>query len=200
MYVLVRLTQHVMSAQDTESFLAKTFASALVQVKRSYDKFMQAQLRSIKEMKPNRKTKCGILPFVSNFEEFAHTAELIFKNTERRNDLDKWHLKLVTAMFEEIPRIASEHPKTPQEVVKMENFHHLHDLLSQLKISVLDGHRKDAKLRYNEALKNYVTQYFGRPLEKLNVSLEKILKMALAIHILIINLTWSYKFSFTVIF
>lgn len=51
-----------------------------------------------------------------------------------------------------------------------ENFHHLYALLSQLKISVLDGHRKEAKQKYNEALSAYVTRYFGRPLEKLNVS------------------------------
>lgn len=51
----------------------------------------------------------------------------------------------------------------------VENFHHLYDLLSQLKITVLDGARKDAKQKYNDALKAYVTQYFGRPLEKLNV-------------------------------
>lgn len=119
MYALVRLTQHVMSAQNTESFLSKTFGSALVQVKRSYDKFMLAHLKSIEEMKPNKKNKCGILPFVLNFEDFARTAQVIFKNTERRGDLDKWYLKLVTAMFDAIPRIAADHPKTPQEVVKM---------------------------------------------------------------------------------
>lgn len=51
-----------------------------------------------------------------------------------------------------------------------ENFHYLYSLLSQLKISVLDNQRKEAKLRYNEALQAYVTQYFGRPLEKLNVN------------------------------
>ncbi|KAK6637036.1 hypothetical protein RUM43_010710 [Polyplax serrata] len=172
MYALVRLTQHVMSAQNTESFLSKTFGSALVQVKRSYDKYMQANLKSIEEMRPNKKTKCGILPFVSNFDEFARTAQSIFKTTERRGDLDKWYQKLVGAMFDTIPKIASEHSKTPQEVVKMENFHHLHDLLSQLKIGVLDSYRKEAKVKYNEALKNYVTQYFGRPLEKLNLFFE----------------------------
>jgi hypothetical protein len=51
-----------------------------------------------------------------------------------------------------------------------ENFHHLYALLSELKVGVLDGLRKDAKQKYNDALKSYVTQYFGRPLEKLNVS------------------------------
>ncbi|KAG8324045.1 Exocyst complex component 1 [Homalodisca vitripennis] len=68
MYALVRFSQHVMSAQDTGSFLSMTFGSVLVQVKRNYDRYMQAQLRSIHESKVNRKSKCGILPFVANFE------------------------------------------------------------------------------------------------------------------------------------
>ncbi|XP_046671400.1 exocyst complex component 1-like [Homalodisca vitripennis] len=168
MYALVRFSQHVMSAQDTGSFLSMTFGSVLVQVKRNYDRYMQAQLRSIHESKVNRKSKCGILPFVANFEEFANHAELIFKDTERRGDLDKWYIKLGTAMFEVIPSVAADHHKTPSEVVKMENFHHMFSLLSQLKISVLDAHKKEAKQKYNDALKAYVTRYFGRPLEKLN--------------------------------
>merc|ERR1739844_745997 len=57
---------------------------------------------------------------------------------------------------------------TPQEVVKMENFHHLNSLLYQLKISVLESHRKEIKNKYNDSLHKYVTQYFGRPLDKLN--------------------------------
>ncbi|XP_039288046.1 exocyst complex component 1-like isoform X3 [Nilaparvata lugens] len=168
MHALVRLSQHVMSAQDAGSFLSKTFGSVLVQVKRSYDRYMQAQLKSIQDIRVNKKSKCGILPFVANFEEFAKTSELIFNNSERRTDLDKWYVRLVGAMFEVIPLIAAEHQKTPQEVVKMENFHHLFALLSQLKISVLDAQRKEAKQKYNDALKAYVTRYFGRPLEKLN--------------------------------
>ncbi|XP_015592051.1 exocyst complex component 1 [Cephus cinctus] len=173
MFVLVRLSQHVMSAQDTGSFLSMTFASALVQVKRSFDKFMQAQLQSIlRDTKVNRRNKCGILPYVENFENFARTAEKIFKNSDRKIDLEKWYTKLVSAMFEAIVIHSAEHHKTPQEVIKMENFHHLYDLLSQLKISVLDHERKEAKQKYHDALRAYVIQYFGRPLEKLNLFFE----------------------------
>ncbi|XP_055597796.1 exocyst complex component 1 [Uranotaenia lowii] len=168
LYVLVRLTQHVMSAQDAQSFLSMTFASALVHVKRNFDKFMNLQLQSIQEAKVPKRSKCGLLPYVENFEEFAVTAEAIFKKTERRNDLDKWYLKLVSSIFEYIPAHAMEHAKTPQQVVKMENYHRMHSLLSQLKVGVLEQLKKDAKVRYNDALKAYVTKYFGRPLEKLN--------------------------------
>lgn len=195
MYVLVRLSQHVMSAQDIGSFLSMTFASALIQVKRAFDKFMQTQLQSILcDTKVNRRNKCGILPYVENFESFARTAEKIFKNSDRKVDLEKWYTKLVNTMFDAIVIHSREHHKTPQEVIKMgevkyililvfnysvikycimlflENFHHLYDLLSQLKISVLDHERKEAKQKYQDALRAYVTQYFGRPLEKLNVS------------------------------
>lgn len=48
----------------------------------------------------------------------------------------------------------------------------MYDLLSQVKISVLDQERKEAKQRYQEALRAYVIQYFGRPLEKLNLFFE----------------------------
>ncbi|XP_014236902.1 exocyst complex component 1 isoform X2 [Trichogramma pretiosum] len=168
LYVLVRLSEHVMSAQDTGSFLSMTFASSLVHAKRAFDKFMQAQQQSILDTKVNRKHKCGILPYVENFGTFAQTAEMIFKNSDRKVDLEKWYKKLINTMFDSIVCHSTEHHKTPPEVVKMENFHHLHDSLARLKISVLDHERKEAKQKYQEALKAYVTRYFGRPLEKLN--------------------------------
>ncbi|XP_035207311.1 exocyst complex component 1-like [Stegodyphus dumicola] len=172
MYVLVRLSQHVMSAQDTGSYLSMTFANVLVQAKRNFDKFMQSQIRSIEEAKVSKKSKCGILPFVSNFETFASQAEKIFKNSDRRTDLDRWYSKLVKVMFDEVVKVSLEHSKTPQEVVQMENFHHLFTVLFQLKIPCLETERKDAKQKYNDALQAYVTQYFGRPLEKLNLFFE----------------------------
>lgn len=168
MYVLVRLNQHVMSAQS--SFLSNTFASQLIEVKRSLDQFMQQQIDSIKECRVPRKFKCGILPYVSNLEVFTANVECLLKS-DRHADLEKWYTRLVDTMIEYIAVHANDQ-KTPSQVVKMENFHHLYSLLSQLKISVLDSQRKEAKQRYNDALQSYVTQHFGRPLEKLNTFFE----------------------------
>ncbi|KAG1710455.1 Exocyst complex component 1 [Nymphon striatum] len=172
MYSLVRLSQHVMSAQDTGSFLSMTFANALVQAKRNFDKFMQVQIRSVEDAKASKKSKCGIIPFVSNFEDFATQAETVFKTSDRRTDLDKWYKQLIGAMFDSIPRIAAEHLKTPREVVMMENFHYLLSLLSKLKVSCLETEKKEAKQKYTDSLQAYVTLYFGRPLEKLNTFFE----------------------------
>ncbi|KAG1710456.1 Exocyst complex component 1 [Nymphon striatum] len=157
MYSLVRLSQHVMSAQDTGSFLSMTFANALVQAKRNFDKFMQVQIRSVEDAKASKKSKCGIIPFVSNFEDFATQAETVFKTSDRRTDLDKWYKQLIGAMFDSIPRIAAEHLKTPREV---------------LKVSCLETEKKEAKQKYTDSLQAYVTLYFGRPLEKLNTFFE----------------------------
>lgn len=186
MYVLVRLNQHVMSAQS--SFLSNTFASVLIQVKRSLDRFMQQQLDSIRDCKLSRRSKCGILPYISNLEEFSSISDVLMKS-DRRADLEKWYTRLIDTMLEYISIHSTEHHKTPPQVIKMgtngwrdfgflldllvdgfaENYHHLHSLLSQLKVAVLEMQRKEAKQKYNEALAAYVTQYFGRPLEKLNV-------------------------------
>lgn len=170
MYLLVRMTHHVLSAQDTSSFLSKTYGNILIQIKRSFDRFMLSQQNAIEEAKAPKRPKCGVLPFIKRFEIFAKQAENIFRNPlQRRSDVDRWYTQLVRCMFDTINRIAEEHHKTPSEMVRLENYHYLYNSLSTLKIACLDGERKEAKNRYNEAVKDYVARYFGRPLEKLNV-------------------------------
>lgn len=159
-----------MFTQDAHSFLSMTIASTLIQVKRNFDKFMNLQIQSIREAKPPKRSKCGLLPFVENFEEFSHVAESIFKNSSRRTDLDKWYIVIVETIFKYISQNAIDHSKTPHQVVKMENFHHMHSQLARLKLPIFENLKKEAKQKYNEALSAYVTKYFGRPLEKLNVS------------------------------
>ncbi|XP_040577056.1 exocyst complex component 1 [Lepeophtheirus salmonis] len=174
MQALVRMGKHVLSAEDKGSFLAISLGSVLIQVKRNFDKFMNSHLTSIRDSRSPKKSKCGILPFITNFEGFVVTAESVFKTTERRSDLDKWYGTLLNEMMNSIVRLSFEHSKTPSDVVQMENFHRLQALLSSLKIPSLEQLKKDAKSKYNEALTNYVTRYFGRPLEKLNAFVDGI--------------------------
>merc|ERR1712179_855873 len=167
-------SKHVLTTQDTGSFLAISLGTVLVQIKRNFDRFMQTQLLSVEESKAPRKNKCGILPFVSNFESFVTSTESVFKNSDRRSDLDKWYSIIVSEMINSINRLANEHSKTPSEVIRMENFHHLHNLLAHFKIASLESFKKDTKAKYGESLNSYVAKYFGRPLEKLNVFFEGI--------------------------
>jgi hypothetical protein len=105
-----------MSAQS--SFLSNTFASELIEVKRSLDQFMQMQIDSVKECKLSRKSKCGILPYVSNIEEFAINADCLLKS-DRRADLEKWYTRLVDTILEYITIHSNDHHKTPPQVIKM---------------------------------------------------------------------------------
>ena len=46
-------------------------------------------------------------------------SEGVFKNSERRNDLDKAYHHLIRVLFENVERMAEEHQKTPRAVVMM---------------------------------------------------------------------------------
>ncbi|CAL8084689.1 unnamed protein product [Orchesella dallaii] len=168
MGAMVRLGNHALKAENTSTYIGMIFGSVLVQEKRSFDRLMNSYVQAINDSRLPRKAKPGILAFVTDFEDFAVMAESIFGNSARRSDLEKWYVKMLTAVFDGIMRLAGESGKTPGEVIRMENFHRLHSILSRLKVPALEQQKKDAKIKYNEALNGYVTKYFGRPLIKLN--------------------------------
>ncbi|XP_043369724.1 exocyst complex component 1 isoform X9 [Dermochelys coriacea] len=101
LYMLVKMSHHVWTAQnvDPASFLSTTLGNVLVTVKRNFDKCISNQIKQMEEVKISKKTKVGILTFVAEFEEFAALAESIFKNAERRGDLDKAYIKLIRSVF-----------------------------------------------------------------------------------------------------
>ncbi|KAG7488858.1 hypothetical protein MATL_G00038950 [Megalops atlanticus] len=170
LYMLVKMSHHVWTAEnvDPASYLSTTLGNVLVTVKRNFDKCISSQIRQMEEVKISKKSKVGILPFVTGFEEFAELAETIFRNAERRGDLDKAYVKLIRAVYMNVEKVASESLKTPRDVVLMENFHHIFSTLSRLKISCLETERREAKHKYTEHLQAYVITSLGQPLEKLN--------------------------------
>uniref|UniRef100_A0A673GVJ5 Exocyst complex component 1 n=1 Tax=Sinocyclocheilus rhinocerous TaxID=307959 RepID=A0A673GVJ5_9TELE len=101
LYMLVKMSHHVWTAEnvDPASYLSTTLGNVLVTVKRNFDKCISGQIRQMEEVKISKKSKVGILPFVTGFEEFAKLAEAIFRNAERRGDLDKAYIKLIRAHF-----------------------------------------------------------------------------------------------------
>uniref|UniRef100_A0A8C5EL29 Exocyst complex component 1 n=1 Tax=Gouania willdenowi TaxID=441366 RepID=A0A8C5EL29_GOUWI len=101
LYMLVKMSHHVWTAEnvDPASFLSTTLGNVLVTVKRNFDKCISGQIRQMEEVKISKKSKVGILSFVTGFEEFAELAETIFRNAERRGDLDKAYVKLIRATF-----------------------------------------------------------------------------------------------------
>ena len=57
-----------------------------------------------------------------HFKEFANIAEVIFKGSDRRSDIDKAYGKLLQVMFDNIERISYEHEKIPPEIIMFGKF------------------------------------------------------------------------------
>lgn len=102
---------------------------------------------------------------MSELEQLSAACEAIFASSGRRADLDRWYVSLAGAMLQAIAH--ATHPRTPRAVLHMENYHRLHGALCSLRVPALDSLRRECRSRYSDALRAYVTQYFGRPLEKL---------------------------------
>ncbi|CAH8536652.1 unnamed protein product [Schistosoma mattheei] len=122
---------------------------------------------SFKTSKPCKKVRCGVLSMVRTYIEFAECSMTVFAKSSRLVDLERAHRELVRCLMTEIDRVASRSVKTPGEVVQLENYHRLCDILRRLKMSSLDDYRQDAKNRYTLALQEYTKTCMGRPLEKL---------------------------------
>lgn len=141
-------------------------AGAAVGAKRQADRAVAERAAALGEgvRAVQKRAKCGVLPFIGDFERWAAACERIFAGG-RRADLDRWYGSLAGAMVACVRH--AEHARTPRAVVLLENYHALHAALAALRVPALEGARRECRARYEEALRAYVTQYFGRPLEKL---------------------------------
>ncbi|XP_022828217.1 exocyst complex component 1 isoform X1 [Spodoptera litura] len=116
-------------------------------------------------MQAAKKPKCGLLSFLQELEALSSACERIFAGSGRRADVERWYVALAGAMLQAVAGAA--HPRTPRAVLHLENYHRLHAVLSALRLPALEALRRECRARYSDALRAYVTQYFGRPLEKL---------------------------------
>ncbi|KAI8422026.1 hypothetical protein MSG28_009927 [Choristoneura fumiferana] len=137
-------------------------AAVAVAAKRGADRCVAERIAALGESAraAARRPKAGLLGFLQEFEELAAACEGIFGAGGRRADLDRWYGALGGAMLAAVR--AAEHPRTPRPVLQLENYHRLGALLAARRVPALDALRRDARARYDQALRQYVTQYFGR--------------------------------------
>ncbi|KAJ8716909.1 hypothetical protein PYW07_003536 [Mythimna separata] len=142
-------------------------AGVAVAAKRGADRSVAERLAALPDAvkQAAKKPKCGLLSFLQELEALSAACERIFVSSGRRADLDRWYVALASAMMHAVQH--AEHPRTPRAVLHMENYHRLHGVLSALRVPALEALRRECRTRYSDALRAYVTQYFGRPLEKL---------------------------------
>ncbi|KAL0830934.1 hypothetical protein ABMA28_003014 [Loxostege sticticalis] len=164
---LACFSRRVVAGADGEARWARAaLAGGAVAAKRHADRAVAERLAALPDAvkQAARRPKCGLLSFLRDFEELSGACEAIFSGG-RRADLDRWYVSLASAMMHAIQH--AEHPRTPRAVLHMENYHRLNGILSAVRVAALEALRRESRARYSAALKAYVTQYFGRPLEKL---------------------------------
>lgn len=96
--------------------------------------FQKAVEAGYSNVRLTKRTRIGVLDTIEHFQALARTADIIFGDSERRNDLEKWLEKLTDALVMGI-NMAAESPnsKSPAAVVRFENFHQLWRKLSRLR-------------------------------------------------------------------
>ncbi|XP_055332832.1 exocyst complex component 1-like [Paramacrobiotus metropolitanus] len=171
MELLVVIHEILIDMEPQCPFLGKCYGGMMIALKRNFDNYMRDQVSHVLNAKVPKRSRFGPLPFVCNFEHFASFAENIFQGSQRRIDLDRAYYNLLKqGIFEGINRIANHKDcKTPGEVVFLENYHRLSDILSRLKIASLEDIRRDTRQGYNDYRKSYVQAMLGKPLEKVQV-------------------------------
>ncbi|VDP34576.1 unnamed protein product [Schistosoma curassoni] len=166
-------SQLQLESQDSDkipmTYIANFLSRLTIETKRAFNRLVERLIISFKTSKPCKKVRCGVLSMVRTYIEFAECSMTVFAKSSRLVDLERAHRELVRCLMTEIDRVASRSVKTPGEVVQLENYHRLCDILRRLKMSSLDDYRQDAKNRYTLALQEYTKTCMGRPLEKLAV-------------------------------
>lgn len=152
---------------ENSSFVVFTMSRFTMIAKRSFNRYIEKLIQSFNESKPSKKSRCGVLHIVRSYADFAERSIVVFSQSSRLVDLERAHGELVRALMAQLEQISSQTVKTPREVVQLENYHRLCDILRRLKIPGLDEYLHEAKNRYTHALEEYTRNSMGRPLEKL---------------------------------
>ncbi|NXC04686.1 EXOC1 protein, partial [Orthonyx spaldingii] len=171
--VLVTLSDSVFGTQGSSSapcssFLHTLLGNVLLLAKSNFNKCIVTLCKELEEAKTPSRTRGGILPCVSRFQEFVAFSEEVFRTSRRRGELDKAQLRLASSVFSSICSLASANLRANTDLVMMENFHHIHNFLCQKSIPCLENKKREAKQKSREHMEKYVTTCLGQPLERLS--------------------------------
>ncbi|CAD5206186.1 unnamed protein product [Bursaphelenchus okinawaensis] len=173
--LFVRLVSLLPKYNNPKAYFSTVFGNFVVAMKRILDEQMNHRLESYRNQRISKRQRIGLLSCIDEFSDLIKNMDAIFGNSERRSDFEKWAVKLCNGVIEGIDNAAmSPNSKSPASVVRLENFHKLHSVLSEMKVPALDEIRNQVKRKYQENMKIYIFDYLGKPLEKLHLFFESV--------------------------
>ncbi|CAF0977524.1 unnamed protein product [Rotaria sordida] len=177
LYLFVRMSENTIAVQSFGAFLNKLFAGNLILLKREVDSYINDVCLRINEYRPVKNRRVGILPFVNYFADFTEEAEVIFDKSARAVDLHRVYKNLVAAIFRGIEDCAAtmvHDAKTPDSMVRLENYHHMQHIMGINKLSALENEKQEARKHYNTAKADYEREYCRFPFERLHNFFERV--------------------------
>lgn len=154
-------------SRENAPFMVFLLSQLTMVAKRAFNRYVERLINGFAEGRPSKRSRCGIIRIVHTYVEFAESSIIVFAQSARLVDLERAHGELVRSLMTHLERVASQSVKTPREVVQLENYHRLCDIVRRLKMPALDDYLQEVKRRYNRALQEYTKNSMGRPLEKL---------------------------------
>ncbi|TPP59292.1 Exocyst complex component 1 [Fasciola gigantica] len=154
-------------SRENAPFMVFLLTQLTMVAKRAFNRYVERLINGFAEGRPSKRNRCGIIRIVHTYVEFAESSIVVFSQSPRLGDLERAHGELIRSLMTHLERVASQSVKTPREVVQLENYHRLCDIVRRLKMPALDDYQQEVKRRYNRALQEYTKNSMGRPLEKL---------------------------------
>ncbi|THD28576.1 Exocyst complex component 1 [Fasciola hepatica] len=154
-------------SRENAPFMVFLLTQLTMVAKRAFNRYVERLINGFAEGRPSKRSRCGIIRIVHTYVEFAESSIVVFSQSPRLADLERAHGELIRSLMTHLERVASQSVKTPREVVQLENYHRLCDIVRRLKMPALDDYQQEVKRRYNRALQEYTKNSMGRPLEKL---------------------------------
>ncbi|VDD79260.1 unnamed protein product [Mesocestoides corti] len=156
----------------TGSFWGQLINRCITETRGVLKRHVNSLNQMFRDSKPSRKVRCGLLNMVRVYEKFAESSLTVFGPGS--TIMEQAHSDLICCLMNELDRVAADSLKTPPEVVLLENYHRLYDILCRLKLPSLDDTRKETKARYQRSLQEYSMNCMGRPLEDLHNFFEQV--------------------------
>ncbi|XP_018592532.1 exocyst complex component 1-like isoform X2 [Scleropages formosus] len=134
--------------------------------------YTESLCREMEHLQVTKKSRGGILPFVSRLEEFLSQGKAILGGEEGHWGLEASYLQLFKAAIHTLDKLNGQNGRSSLLVTVMMNFHRMRGFLKQVELPGLKEIEDELRQRMALQLQHYVANCMGRPLGALTDFME----------------------------
>ncbi|KAL3317356.1 Exocyst complex component 1 [Cichlidogyrus casuarinus] len=179
--------RHEPNAQTEISYLTYLYNLARDAIFKGVGSHKEQLLHAFDEAKGSKRSRCGVLGLVRLYENFASATSILYTKPRQTGDmtdlldLESIHKELIHSLIVSVERLSDQCTKTSKQMVQMENYHLLSDIISRLRIPILSEVKTTTKQYLNNALEEYTAISLGQPLSELQSFLEAVQRSGISV-------------------